>query len=225
MIQLIDLSKSFGSNTVLSHLSFTFDDNKVYGIVGKNGSGKTTLFRCLTGLESYDGSIVSGHKPLKNFIGYLPTELFFFKLMTGKEYVQFVCQARNRKIEDMASRNIFELPLNDYISTYSTGMKKKLALFAVLLQDAPYYILDEPFNGIDFQSSMLVFDLIKALKERGKTVIMSSHIYSTLTQTCDEICLLEDGRFKRQVPKSEFSSLEEAMHREMTGNVSGFFGQ
>jgi len=220
MIQLDELSKSFGSNQVLEHLSFTFEDNKVYGIVGKNGSGKTTLFRCLTGLESYNGKIISEHQPLKNHIGYLPTELFFYKLMTGMEYVRFVCHARNRKIENIAERNIFDLPLNDYISTYSTGMKKKLALFAILLQDVPYYILDEPFNGIDFQSSVLVFDLINALKQKGKTVIMSSHIYSTLTQTCDEICLLKEGVFKQQVLKANFDTLEASMYQEIVDNAA-----
>ena len=224
MIQLVEISKAFGSHVVLDRLSFTFEDNKVYGIVGKNGSGKTTLFHCMTGLESCKGEIVSERRPLKNHIGYLPTELFFYKLMTGMEYVQFVCNARNQKIENIAARNIFELPLTDYISTYSTGMKKKLALFAILLQDVPYYIFDEPFNGIDFQSSVLVFDIIKALKQRGKTVIMSSHIYTTLTQTCDEICLLEDGNFKQQVLKADFDALEKSMHQEIVGNALDLLG-
>ena len=224
MIQLVEISKAFGSHVVLDRLSFTFEDNKVYGIVGKNGSGKTTLFHCMTGLESCKGEIVSERRPLKNHIGYLPTELFFYKLMTGMEYVQFVCNARNQKIENIAARNIFELPLNDYISTYYTGMKKKLALFAILLQDVPYYIFDEPFNGIDFQSSVLVFDIIKALKQRGKTVIMSSHIYTTLTQTCDEICLLEDGNFKQQVLKADFDALEKSMHQEIVGNALDLLG-
>lgn len=224
MIQLVEISKAFGSHVVLDRLSFTFEDNKVYGIVGKNGSGKTTLFHCMTGLESCKGEIVSERRPLKNHIGYLPTELFFYKLMTGMEYVQFVCNARNQKIENIAARNIFELPLNDYISTYSTGMKKKLALFAILLQDVPYYIFDEPFNGIDFQSSVLVFDIIKALKQRGKTVIMSSHIYTTLTQTCDEICLLEDGNFKQQVLKADYDALEKSMHQEIVGNALDLLG-
>ena len=138
--------------------------------------------------------------------------------------MQFVCNARNQKIENIAARNIFELPLNDYISTYSTGMKKKLALFAILLQDVPYYIFDEPFNGIDFQSSVLVFDIIKALKQRGKTVIMSSHIYTTLTQTCDEICHLEDGNFKQQVLKADFDALEKSMHQEIVGNALDLLG-
>ena len=224
MIQLVEISKAFGSHVVLDRLSFTFEDNKVYGIVGKNGSGKTTLFHCMTGLESCKGEIVSERRPLKNHIGYLPTELFFYKLMTGMEYVQFVCNARNQKIENIAARNIFELPLNDYISTYSTCMKKKLALFAILLQDVPYYIFDEPFNGIDFQSSVLVFDIIKALKQRGKTVIMSSHIYTTLTQTCNEICLLEDGNFKQQVLKADFDALEKSMHQEIVGNALDLLG-
>ena len=224
MIQLVEISKAFRSHLAINRLSFTFEDNKVYGIVGKNGSGKTTLFHCMTGLESCKGEIVSERRPLKNHIGYLPTELFFYKLMTGMEYVQFVCNARNQKIENIAARNIFELPLNDYISTYSTGMKKKLALFAILLQDVPYYIFDEPFNGIDFQSSVLVFDIIKALKQRGKTVIMSSHIYTTLTQTCDEICLLEDGNFKQQVLKADFDALEKSMHQEIVGNALDLLG-
>ena len=203
MIQLVEISKAFGSHVVLDRLSFTFEDNKVYGIVGKNGSGKTTLFHCMTGLESCKGEIVSERRPLKNHIGYLPTELFFYKLMTGMEYVQFVCNARNQKIENIAARNIFELPLN---------------------QDVPYYIFDEPFNGIDFQSSVLVFDIIKALKQRGKTVIMSSHIYTTLTQTCNEICLLEDGNFKQQVLKADFDALEKSMHQEIVGNALDLLG-
>ena len=219
MIQLVEISKSFGSHVVLDRLSFTFENNKVYGIVGKNGSGKTTLFRCMTGLESCKGEVVSEHQPLKDHIGYLPTELFFFKLMTGLEYVRFVCHARNKKIENIAGKNFFDLPLNDYISTYSTGMKKKLALFAILLQDLPYYIFDEPFNGIDLQSSELVLELIKALKQRGKTVIMSSHIYTTLTQTCDEICLLDEGCFKQHVLKADFDTLEQSMHQEIVGNA------
>ena len=161
---------------------------------------------------------------MKDHIGYLPTELFFFKLMTGLEYVRFVCHARNKKTENIAKKNFFDLPLNDYISTYSTGMKKKLALFAILLQDLPYYIFDEPFNGIDLQSSELVLDLIKALKQKGKTVIMSSHIYTTLTQTCDEICLLDEGCFKQHVLKADFDTLEKSMHQEIVGNALDLLG-
>lgn len=214
MIQLIDLTKSFGTNTVLDHLSFTFGKGVVYGIVGKNGAGKTTLFRCLTGLERFKGSITADVSPLKNHLVFLPTEPFFYNMMTGMEYVDFICSARQYKVKNISSKNIFNIPLNQYISTYSSGMKKKLALFAVLLQDVDCYILDEPFNGIDFQSSMILFDLIELLKDKHRTVLISSHIFSTLKQSCDEIVLLEDKRFKCHVNKEQFDWLEDRIHAE-----------
>ncbi len=89
-----------------------------------------------------------------------------------------------------------------------------ITLFAVLLQDIDCYILDEPFNGIDFQSSMILFDLIELLKGKHKTVLISSHIFSTLKQGCDEIVLLEDKHFKCHVSKEQFDWLEDKIHAE-----------
>lgn len=216
MIQLIDLTKSFGSNTVLDKVSFTFKNGAVYGIVGKNGAGKTTLFRCIAGLERYRGTIVSEEMPLKNHLIFLPTEPFFYKMMTGEEYVQFICNARQNRVNNIFSKNIFNLPLKQYISTYSSGMKKKLALFAALLQNVDYYILDEPFNGIDFQSSLILFDIIGFLKtNKNKTILISSHIFSTLKQSCDEILLLENATFKNHVNKDDFERLEKDIHSEV----------
>lgn len=215
MIQLIDLTKSFGTHTVLNKVSFVFQNGMVFGIVGKNGAGKTTLFRCIAGLERYSGTIEAEEVPLKNHIMFLPTDPFFYKMMTGMEYVQFICSARQNKVSNISSKNIFNLPLNQYISTYSSGMKKKLALFAALLQDVDYYILDEPFNGIDFQSSMILFDLIKLLRKRNKTILISSHIFSTLKESCDEIALLENGGFKYHVSQGEFDQLESDLHAEL----------
>ena len=107
-----------------------------------------------------------------------------------------LCNARKTPINDIESRNIFDLPLNQYATTYSTGMKKKLALTAILLQRNEYFILDEPFNGVDIESNMLLTEIIHTLKKLGKTVIISSHIFSTLSDTCDEINLLSEGSIK-----------------------------
>ena len=123
--------------------------------------------------------------------------------------------ARNIHIDDIDARNIFDLPLNQYASTYSTGMKKKLALTAILLQANDYFILDEPFNGVDIKSNIIITELIHKLKDLGKTVIISSHIFSKLSDTCDEIHLLSQGSFVRSVEKSDFSSLESEM-KELT---------
>ena len=215
MIEIKNLSKNFGSHEVLKDINIQFDNGKVYGIVGENGAGKTTLFKCISDLEDYDGMIISNPNPIKNHLGLLLTEPFFFQKITGKEYIQLLINARNIHIDDIEARNIFDLPLNQYASTYSTGMKKKLALTAILLQGNDYFILDEPFNGVDIKSNIIITELIHKLKDMGKTVILSSHIFSTLSDTCDEIHLLSQGSFVRSVEKSDFSSLESEM-KELT---------
>ena len=211
MIKIESLSKSYGSNQVLSNINLTFEKGKVYGIVGENGSGKTTLFKCITGIEKYDGIILSDLQPLKDNIGYLQTEPFYFSKITGREYIQLLCNARSKKIENLDNKNIFELPLDQYASTYSTGMKKKLALTAILLQENQYYIFDEPFNGVDIQSNIIILDILRELKEIGKTLIISSHIFSTLNDICDEIHLLKNGQFCKKVYKEDFGKLEQEM--------------
>jgi len=121
-------------------------------------------------------------------------------------------------LEDIEEKNIFDLPLNEYASSYSTVMKKKIGLLAVLLQENDCYILDEPFNGVDIQSNIIVTEIIHKLKELGKTVIMSSHIFSTLSDTCDEIYLLDNGELVKRVLKKDFDELEKEMKLVAIGN-------
>lgn len=211
MIKITNLSKSFGKKTVLNNLSIEFQRGKIYGIIGENGAGKTTLFRCIAGLESFDGEIVSEIKPLKDHLGYLTAEPFFFPMITGEEYIRLLCNARDKKLTEIGSNNIFDLPLNQYVTTYSTGMRKKLALLAVLLQGNDIFILDEPFNGIDLNGSIILTEIIHRLKELGKTVIISSHIFSTLSDTCDEIHVLRNGTITQKVAREEFYLLEKEM--------------
>lgn len=208
MINVVNLYKNFGANQVLKNINLQFGNGKVYGVVGENGAGKTTLFRCIAGLETYEGRIISDLNPLKNHLGFLLTEPFFFTKITGKEYIRFLCNARKKDISDIDEKNIFDLPLNQYASTYSTGMKKKLALLAILLQENQYFILDEPFNGVDIHSNLIIVDLIHKLKDLGKTVIVSSHIFSTLSDTCDEIHVLKNGEFIQSVTQENFNQLE-----------------
>jgi len=218
MISVQNLSKNFGSKQVLKNIDIQFSKGEVYGIVGENGAGKTTLFRCIAGLENYDGQIVSELTPLKNYLGLLLTEPYFFTKITGKEYIRLLCNARNEKVTNIDEKNIFDLPLNQYASTYSTGMKKKLALLAILLQNNQYYVLDEPFNGVDIHSNIIITDIIRKLKELGKTVLISSHIFSTLSDTCDVIYLLKDGEITQKVFREDFQILEFEMREFTVGN-------
>ena len=218
MIKMNDLSKVFGDKEVLKNVSMEFYKGNVYGIVGENGAGKTTLFRCIAGLESYSGEIISDLTPLKNHLGLLLTDPFFFTMITGREYIRLLCNARGKTNLDIDSKNIFDLPLNQYASTYSTGMKKKLAITAILLQENEYFILDEPFNGVDIQSNIILTEIILKLKELNKIVIISSHIFSTLSETCDEIHLLRKGEQIKSVQKSGFKNLEQEMKEMTIGN-------
>jgi len=215
MIKINGLCKSYGNHEVLKSISMVFSKGKAYGIVGENGAGKTTLFRCIAGLESFNGEIISDIIPLKNHLGLLLTDPFFFSKITGKEYIRLLCNARGKTNTDIDNKNIFDLPLNQYASTYSTGMKKKLAITAILLQENEYYILDEPFNGIDIQSNIILTEIILKLKELNKIILISSHIFSTLSDTCDEIHLLRKGEQIKSVQKSAFKNLEQEM-KEIT---------
>lgn len=218
MIKINGLNKKFGNNEVLKSISMEFVKGKVYGVVGENGAGKTTLFRCIAGLESYDGEIISDIIPLKNHLGLLLTNPFFFSKITGREYIKLLCNARGKTKVDIDDKNIFNLPLNQYASIYSTGMKKKLAITAILLQENELFILDEPFNGVDIQSNILLTEIILKLKELNKTVLISSHIFSTLSDTCDEIHLLRKGEQIKSVLKKEFKNLEQEMKTFTIGN-------
>lgn len=218
MIEIKNLSKYYGTKQVLKNVSLNFQTGNIYGIVGENGSGKTTLFRCIAGLEKFEGSISSEFEVLKDHIGLLLAEPFFFSKITGKEYIRLLCNARNNAFENIDDKNVFDLPLHQYASTYSTGMKKKLALTAILLQQNTYYIFDEPFNGIDIQGNIIITDIIHTLKTLGKTIIMSSHIFSTLSDTCDEINLIKNGELIKKVYKQNFADLEYEMKQNIIGN-------
>lgn len=218
MIRVKDLNKQFGDNHVLKNINLDFANGRVYGIVGENGAGKTTLFRCIAGLEDYQGTVSAEFSPLKNHLGLLLPEPFFFARITGKEYIRLLCHGRSMDVRDVERRNIFDLPLDQYASTYSTGMKKKLALTAILLQENKYFILDEPFNGVDIQSNIILTEIINKLRALNKIVIISSHIFSTLSDTCDEIHLLRKGAQIKTVQQQDFKSLEDEMKANTIGS-------
>lgn len=209
MISIKDLSFSYGKVPVLDGLKAEFEKGKVHGILGINGSGKTTLFNLIYGLLSPDegGILIDGKKASKKDLGFLETQNFFYPYMTGREYVNLF----HREVGEFDVRfweELFRLPLEDYASNYSTGMKKKLALMALLRQNRPILLLDEPFNGIDLESARVLMVLIKTLNEKDKTIFMTSHILETLEKTCDFIHVLDRGKLKKSYFRNEFSQLE-----------------
>jgi len=122
-----------------------------------------------------------------------------------------MCNARGISTKIIETYNIFDLPMNQYANNFSTGMKKKLALTGILIQKNDFFILDEPFNGVDIQSNMLITEIIRKIRALGKTVIISSHIFSTLKDTCDHIYPLREGVLESPVSKGDFDELDEKM--------------
>jgi len=220
MLVVKNLSKKYDSKKVLEDINLSFKPGQVYGIVGENGAGKTTLFRCISGLESYRGIVTSPHQCLKNHLGYLETNPIFMSYITGWEYLKLLCVAKNISTENFEEQNIFDLPLNQYAETYSTGMKKKLALMGVLLRKNDIIILDEPFNGVDIQSNIMISEIIEELRTLNKTVLISSHIFSTLSESCDEIILLSKGKVVKNVKKEDYEALELSMKQNILGKQS-----
>lgn len=217
MLKLTEITKSYGAKLVLNAISLSFEKGKAYGIVGQNGAGKTTLFRTIAGLTTAHGRIDSDFKILKNHLGFLPTNPIFMSKITGWEYLKLLSLSRGIKDDDFEEQNVFELPLSSYAEHYSTGMQKKLAFMGILLQQNDIFILDEPFNGVDIQSNIMINAIIDQLKHLGKIILISSHIYSTLADACDEIHLLKNGSIAMSALLGEFHLIEQ----EMIGDVVG----
>lgn len=220
ILSVKNLSKKYGNKTVLKNINLEFEAGKIYGIVGKNGAGKTTLFKSLTGLESANGKIDSPLGNLKNHIGLLETNPLFLSRITGWEYLKLLCVARGINEDNFDKQNIFDLPLNEYVEFYSTGMKKKLAFMAILLQKNDILILDEPFNGVDIQSNIILSSLIEQLKQKNKTILISSHIFSTLSNLCDQILYLKNGQIVKSVLPQDYKTLEDEMKTDVLMNTS-----
>lgn len=209
LIYIKELSKVYGKTRVLDDLSVSYESGKIYGLVGENGAGKTTLFSCIMGVTDYEGEI---RKSSKISVGYMPAESFFYSLITGKEYLEFCIKAKGEKMDAKAIdslNKIFQLPLERFASDYSTGMKKKIALMALLLQENDLYILDEPFNGVDLYGCIQLKRIIRELKDKGKTVIISSHLINTLHELCDEIDFLDGHTIRKRYIQASVDEIEQ----------------
>ena len=212
-IEQLTISYNKGVN-VIDGLDLSVDGNLIHGIVGLNGAGKTTLLNALYGLVKVkEGQIkFDGEKLSKKKTAYLVTENFFYSNITGQEYLSLF---QNDNFDLTIWNKLFELPLDDLIDSYSTGMKKKLALLGILKQDKQIMILDEPFNGLDIETCRIIRSILLQLKERGKTIIVTSPIIETLANLCDFIHLLEKGKITSSRDKSGFEKFQSEIFKSI----------
>lgn len=209
MISIKDLWISYQNDKpVIKGLNLDLGNAQIHGLVGLNGSGKTTLLTSIYGQIKPDKGSIEYPMALapKKQIAFLETENFFYSNITAREFLRLF---KNESFDLEQWNAIFELPLDQLIDYYSTGMKKKLALLSVLKLDKDILILDEPFNGLDIETSKALQLIIKKLKERAKTIIVTSHILESLTGICDQIHFLKDGAIKFSKSKPEFITLDQ----------------
>ncbi len=212
MISIQNLSIKFADKQVLNKINIDFEKSNIHGIVGLNGAGKTTFFNVLAKTLKPD----TGEIKLSNIditikdTAYLETVNYFFSGITGNEYLKIFKQT-NTDFSLSSLIDYLKLPLDELIVNYSTGMKKKLALLAVLKQNKPVFILDEPFNGLDLETNKILEIIITRLKQKDKTILISSHIIEPLISNCDQIHLLEDGNFTKTFDKNNFKNIDDEL--------------
>lgn len=223
MITINSLTVAYNKLPVLDNLSLNLQTGCVHGLVGLNGSGKTTLLNTLYGfVKATKGNVlIDGEPATKKSIALLETQNYFYSNITGSEYLMLFEQS-NQHFNLETAQLLFQLPLGELIENYSTGMKKKLALLAILKQDKPLIILDEPFNGLDLEAGNILKSLIPFLKEKGKTIIITSHILESLTTCCDYIHYLNNKHIERTFTANEFSTIHDVLFEHTQKQVQQF---
>ena len=229
MLTIDNLSVSYGTHTVLSQLDLSLERGGIHGIVGFNGAGKTTLLNAIYGIPVQRDCIRFDGTPLsRRDIAYLETESYFYSRITGRDYLKLF-QARGGGFDFETLCSVFSLPLDHFVDSYSTGMKKKLALTGILSLDRKVLLLDEPFNGLDLESVSVLQLALRKLCAAGKLVVVTSHILESLSPLCDAIHLLQDGRIYKSYHPVEYPLLADKLRADAVAKydaaLSRVFGE
>lgn len=220
MIVINNLSFAYNEKPILQNINISFEEHLTHGIVGLNGSGKTTFFNILSGfLASDEGSItLSGAAIKKNDIAYIDAESFFYPKLTAVEFLS-VFPKTNAAYNEVELAKVFDLPLDEFIDSYSTGMKKKLLIISQLKEDKKVFILDEPFNGLDIESNKTLQLIIELLNKKQKTIFIASHIIEPLYTICQKIHHLKNKHFVKSYSAGEFSQLDAEVFGDFNDNL------
>ena len=204
VIQIEGLTRDYGGGKGVFDLSFQVDRGEAFGFLGPNGAGKTTTIRHLMGfLKAQSGRcLINGldcrqdSDKIQSKLGYIPGEIGFFDDMTGTEFLRFALRYRrigaDSRQKELMER--FELDPKGKIKKMSKGMKQKLGIVVAFMHDPDILILDEPTSGLDPLMQSRFIDLISEEKKRGKTILLSSHIFEEVERTCDRVGIIRCGR-------------------------------
>lgn len=204
MIHVDCITLKYPGGKGIEDVSFTVKEGEVMGYLGPNGAGKTTTIRCLLGFSradrgrcSIDGLDCRTNAPqIQRFLGYIPGEIAFLDGMTGQQFLDFLSEMRGTHDKEKRKEllDLFELDPGGKIKKYSKGMKQKIGIIAAFMHDPRVLILDEPTSGLDPLMQNRFIELILREKERGKTILLSSHMFEEVEKTCDRISIIKDGQ-------------------------------
>lgn len=217
MITVENLVKGYGRSKVraLDGLSLNVPERSIFGFVGPNGAGKTTTLRILatllrpnSGLATIAGEDIIAHpERVRQLIGYMPDFFGVYDDLKVTEYLDFYGEAhglgsgvRKRMITDLLALVDLEEKAGEYVDTLSRGMKQRLCLARCLMHDPQVLLLDEPASGLDPRARVEMRELVRELREMGKTVVISSHILSELAEMCTEVGIIDRGRLVASGP-------------------------
>lgn len=216
VIEVNGLTKDYGDGRGVFDLTFSLHKGETLGFVGANGAGKTTTIRNIMGFLKPDKGSVKIHgldswedsEKTKKYIGYVPGEIAFPDLKSGTVFLK--SQAEFLNVSDMTKANdiIEKLQLDPSanLKRMSKGMKQKTALVEAMFSDPEILILDEPTTGLDPLMRMAFLDLIEKEKEKGKSIIISSHLYEELEKVCDRVALIDCGRIINIIDMNELKN-------------------
>mgnify|MGYP005783510945 FL=1 len=203
-IEVQSLSKDYGHGCGVFHVCLSVHEGEVFGFLGANGAGKSTTIRHLMGFSKPDEgqALLFGRKAFENYadvmnrVGYLPGEIALPAGLTGWDFIDMMKELRGTDCDENTQRlmRMFDLDPSGETKRMSLGVKRKLAVVTAFMHDPDVLILDEPTSGLDIVMQETFIDFIKEEKRRGKTILLSSHIFSEVDATCDRIAIIKDGR-------------------------------
>ena len=209
VLQLKDFTKSYdGQKPAVDHVSLEVEEGEIFGFIGHNGAGKSTTIKSIVGiLSSHNGEIYIDGKTLweakkecQKKMAYIPDNPDLYEYMTGISYINFIADiyevptdVRTERIEKIADAFEIKEALGDLISSYSHGMKQKVALISAFVHQPRLLVLDEPFVGLDPKASAVFKQEMRALCAQGSAIFFSTHVLEVAEKLCDKVAMIDHG--------------------------------
>lgn len=209
MIEIKNVSKTYnGKKKVLKNISFKIESGEIFAFIGHNGAGKTTMIKSIMGILDFEeGDILVDNKSIKEepleckrIMAYVPDNPDLYENMKAIDFINFICDMYEvsediRRENTLKYAKIFEIEdkLNDDISSFSHGMKQKIALIAALAHNPKVLIMDEPFVGLDPKAVYDMKEIMRDMAKDGKTIFFSTHILDVAEKLCDRVAIIKDG--------------------------------